>query len=107
MKIKISLILGIIAGLVIIVTGVLTALKITPGITAVGSEVLLGIWRVFAGILILTFAMMAKKFPLGNILVLLLGTFEVFVFFVEKDYTILTTGPFIAILAGIFGVLKR
>lgn len=105
--IKISLILGIIAGLILILTGILTALKITPPITAVGSEVLLGVWRVFAGVLMIIFAVIAKKHLFGNTLLLIIGAFEVFVFFIEKDYTLLIIGPFVAILAGILGMFKK
>ena len=106
-KLKLSLILGIIAGLIMILAGILTALKITPPITAVGAEIGLGIWRVIAGALILLFAFIAKKNPTGNFGVIILGIFEVIVFVVEKDYTILVAGPFIAILAGVLGLIKK
>lgn len=104
---KWSFILGAVAGLIIVLTGILTALKITPGIFAVGLEVPLGVWRMFAGGLIFIFALISKKQLQMNWVLILLGVFEVFVFFVEKDYTILTIGPFMAILAGILGLLKK
>ena len=104
---KISLILGIIAGFIMILAGILTALKITPPITAVGSEVLLGVWRVFAGVLMIIFAVIAKKHLFGNTLLIIIGAFEVLVFFIEKDYTLLIIGPFVAILAGILGIFKK
>ena len=104
---KIGVILGIIAGLLIIITGILTALKITPPITAAGSEVGLGIWRIFAGVLILIFSYIMKKQKMFAIIVLFLGAFEVLVFFVEKDYSLLLIAPFIAILAGILGLMRK
>lgn len=100
-RINVSLILGVIAGLLILLTGILTALKLTPPITAVGLEVSLGIWRIFAGILVGIFSVVMVKHKAGSSIVLLLGLFEVLVFFVEKDYSVLTVAPFIAILAGI------
>jgi len=104
---KLSFILGVVAGLIVLLTGILTALKITPGIFAVGLEVPLGVWRIFAGALIITFTFISKKQISLNWAIILLGVFEVFVFFIEKDYTILTIGPFLAILAGILGLVKR
>lgn len=102
-----SFILGVTAGLIIVLTGILTALKITPGIFAAGLEVPLGIWRIFAGTLIIIFAFISKKQIPMNWIIIVFGVFEVLVFFVEKDYTILTAGPFLAILAGILGLVKR
>ncbi len=104
---KLSLILGFIAGLIIILSGILTALKITPAITAVGLEVTLGIWRIFAGSLIIVFVFIARKQIMFNGVILLLGLFEILVFLVEQDYTILVSGSLLAILAGILGLVKK
>jgi len=104
---KLSFALGIFAGLVIILTGILTALKITPVIAAVGLEVVLGIWRVFAGIMILVFVFISRKNKIMNWIVIAFGVFEILVFLGERDYTILFVGPFIAILAGILGLMKK
>jgi len=104
---KLSLVLGIIAGLIIILTGVLTALKITPPITAVGLEVSLGLWRIFAGSMILVFIFISRKNKIMNWVVIGFGAFEVLVFLIERDYTILFAGSFIAILAGILGLMKK
>jgi len=106
-EIKLSLILGVIAGLLMILTGVLTALKITPPIAALGLEIGLGIWRVFAGLIIVIASVKANKYPSNNFIILALGLFEILVFFLEKDYSILTISPFIAILAGILGLFKK
>ena len=104
---KLSFALGIIAGLIIILTGVLTALKITPAIFAIGLEIALGIWRIFAGAMILVFAFISRKNLLFNWVLIFFGLFEILVFLIEKDYTILFAGPFIAILAGILGLMKK
>lgn len=108
---KLSFILGIVAGAIIILTGILTALKITPSIVLQGLEVGLGFWRIFAGSIILFlvfFVSREKDFAkTTNIIILFMGVFEVFVFYFEKDYSILIIGPFIAILAGILGIMKR
>ncbi|MCH7568009.1 MAG: hypothetical protein IIA87_01175 [Nanoarchaeota archaeon] len=104
---KIGLILGIIAGLLMILTGILTALEITPAIAAVGLEVGLGIWRIIAGVIVLIFSFIMAKHKTASFLVIILGAFEVVVFIVEKDYSILTAAPFIAILAGILGLVKK
>ena len=106
-KIKLSLIVGVIAGLLMILTGVLTALKITPPIAVLGLEIGLGIWRVFAGLIVLIASVNVNKYPSSSFIIIALGLFEILVFFVEKDYSILTTSPFIAILAGILGLLKK
>lgn len=104
---KIGVVLGVIAGILFIITGILTALKITPSITAEGLEVSLGIWRIFAGIVVIGSSLAMKKYKQAGIITLALGLFEVLVFFVEKDYSILTVSPFIAIFAGIFGLLRK
>ena len=106
-EIKLSLIVGVIAGLLIILTGVLTALKITPPIAALGLEIGLGIWRIFAGLIVLIASVKINKYPSSSFIIIALGLFEILVFFVEKDYSILTIAPFIAILAGILGILKK
>jgi len=106
-EIKLSLIVGVIAGLLMILTGVLTALKITPPIAVLGLEIGLGIWRVFAGLIVLIASVNINKYPSNSFIILALGLFEIFVFFVEKDYSILTISPFIAIIAGILGLLKK
>ena len=106
-EIKLSLIVGVIAGLLIILTGVLTALKITPPIAALGLEVGLGIWRIFAVLIVLIASIKINKYPPSSFIIIALGLFEILVFFVEKDYSILTISPFIAILAGILGILKK
>ena len=100
-------IIGMVAGALIILTGILTALKITPPIALIGLEIGLGIWRIFAGLIILTGAYLMPKNKLGAIIVLVMGFFEVFVFSVEKDYSLLTIAPFIAIFAGIIGIIKK
>jgi len=104
-EIKISLIVGVLAGLLMILTGVLTALKITPPIAVLGLEI--GLWRVFAGLIVLIASVKVNKYPSSSFIILALGLFEILVFFVEKDYSILTISPFIAILAGILGLLKK
>lgn len=104
---KIGIILGIIAGLIMIITGVLTALKITPPIAAVGQEIGLGIWRILAGLIVLGAAYVAQKNHKAHWAVIILGAFEIIVFAVEGDYSFWTAGPFIAILAGILGLLKK
>ncbi len=104
---KLGFVLGIIAGLIIILTGILTALKITPAIFAVGLEVALGIWRIFAGSLIIVFAYISRKNIMLNWVIVALGVFEIIVFMVEKDYTLLAIGPPIAILAGILGLIRK
>ena len=107
---KLSFIVGIIAGLIIVLTGILTALKLTPPITIQGLEIALGIWRIFAGIVILFFVFISRKEPfakLSNTIIIFMGLFEIFVFYFEKDYSILTIGPFIVILAGILGFMKK
>jgi len=107
---KLSFILGIIAGVIIIITGILTALKITPPIALQGLEVSLGIWRIFAGTIILFFVFISRKKPfakMANVIIIFMGLFEIFVFYFEKDYSLLTIGGFIAILAGILGLIKR
>ena len=106
---KLSFYLGILAGFIIILTGILTALKITPPITLQGLEIGLGIWRILAGtvIIILVFASQ-KIYPKSlNFGIIIMGLFEIFVFYVEKDYTILFAGPFIAILAGTLGLINK
>ena len=90
-----------------ILTGILTALKITPAIFAVGLEVTLGIWRIFAGSLIVVFVFMSRKNIRLNWIIIALGVFEIIVFLIEKDYTLLTIGPPIAILAGTLGLIKK
>lgn len=104
---KLSFIFGIIAGALIIITGILTALKITPAIFAVGLEVALGIWRIFAGSLIIIFTFISRKNIMLNWVIVALGLFEIIVFMVEKDYTLLAIGPPIAILAGILGLIRK
>jgi len=106
-KIQISVTLGAIAGLLIILTGILTALKITPSITAEGLEIGLGAWRVLAGTVIVGFSFFARKNISGHFVILIMGAFEVFVFFIEKDYTLLAIAPFLAILAGIIGIATK
>ena len=106
-KFTIASILGMTAGTLIILTGILTALKITPPIALTGLEIGLGIWRIFAGLIILIGAYLIPKNKLGAIIVIVMGFFEVFVFSVEKDYTLLTIAPFLAILAGIIGIVKK
>ena len=88
-------------------TGILTALKITPPIFAAGLEVALGIWRIFAGSLIIVFVFISRKNIMLNWVIVALGLFEIIVFLVEKDYTLLTIGPPIAILAGILGLIRK
>ena len=107
---KLSFIFGIIAGVIIIITGILTALKITPPIVLQGLEVALGGWRIFAGIVILFLVFISRKKPfakLANVIIIFMGLFEIFVFYFEKDYSLLIIGGFIAILAGILGLIKR
>lgn len=104
---KLSFIFGIIAGLIIVLSGILTALKITPQIAAVGLEVSLGIWRIFAGIMILVFVFISRKNRPMNWIVIAFGAFEILVYLIEKDYTVLFTAPFIAIISGIFGLIKK
>ena len=107
---KLSFILGIIAGAVIIITGILTALKITPPIVLQGLEVSLGIWRIFAGAIILFLVFISRKKDFAkpaNVIIIFMGFFEIFVFYFEKDYSVLIIGGFIAILAGILGLIKR
>jgi len=106
-ELRFSLILGIVAGLIMVVTGVLTAMQITPPIAATGAEVGLGIWRVLAGVLVLIFSFVMVKQRAMAAIVLVLGLFEILVFAVEKDYTLLIAGPIIAILAGILAFAKR
>jgi len=101
---KLSKILGLVGAVLIILTGVLTALKITPGIRLVGLEVWLGAWRVLAGTGILIFALLMDKTKLAKYAVLLIGCFEVFVFIFEGDYSILFVSPFVAIAAGILAL---
>ena len=106
---KLSFILGIISGIIIILSGILTALKLTPPITLQGLEIALGLWRIFAGGVILFFVFLSKKISLKKpmyIGIIVLGLFEIFVFYIEKDYSILISGAFIAVLAGIFGLLE-
>lgn len=100
---RLSFYFGIIAGLIIILTGMLTALKLTPPITLQGLEITLGIWRIFAGTVILGLVFISQKmYPkLMSSGIILMGLFEILVFYFEKDYSILFIGPFIAILAGI------
>ena len=107
MKISIAGTLSFIAGLLMILTGVLTALKITPEIAAQGAEVLLGIWRIIAGVAILLFAYIARKNRYYFTAVIILGLFEVLVFIVEKDYSLLTIAPVLAIIAGLVGIVKK
>ena len=76
---KLAVTLGLIAGLLMILAGILTALKITPPIAAVGQEIGLGIWRVFAGLIITGGAYIAIKNPKGYWAVIVLGIFEVIV----------------------------
>jgi len=106
MKIKISFILAIIAGLLMILTGFLTALKITPPIAAVGAEVGLGVWRVIAGVIVLSAAYIGIEKRIGNWGVIIMGIFEIIVFAVERDYNVLIIGPFIAIIAGALGMFE-
>jgi len=106
---KLGPVLGIISGIIIILSGILTALKITPPITAQGLEIGLGLWRIFAGGVILFFVFLSKKVSLKKSMyigILILGLFEIFVFYVEKDYSILMSGTFLAVLAGIIGLLE-
>mgnify|MGYP000120314283 CR=1 FL=1 len=106
---KLGFILGIIAGIIIILSGILTALKLTPPIALQGLEVALGIWRIFAGSVILVFVFLSKKISFEKLMyigIIILGLFEIFVFYFEKDYSILMSGAFIAVLAGIFGLLE-
>ena len=106
-KNNVAVVLGIIAGILIILTGILTALKITPSITAVGLELYLGLWRIFAGTIIVIFSIAMRKDRLYGIIPLALGIFEVFVFLFEKDYSILTVAPLIAIVSGIIGLFHK
>lgn len=106
-KFTIASILGIIAGAIIILTGILTALKITPPIALTGLEIGLGAWRIFAGLIILIAAYLMPKNKLGAMIVIVMGFFEIFVFTVEKDYSLLTIAPFLAIIAGIIGIIKK
>ena len=106
-KNNVAVVLGIIAGILIILTGILTALKITPPITAVGLELYLGLWRIFAGTIIVIFSITMRKDRLYGIIPLALGIFEVFVFLFEKDYSILTIAPLIAIVSGIIGLFHK
>ena len=106
---KLGPIIGIISGIIIILSGILTALKITPSITAQGLEIALGLWRIFAGGVILFFVFLSKKNSLKTLMyigIIFLGLFEIFVFYVEKDYSILISGAFLAVLAGILGLLE-
>ena len=107
---KLGPVLGIISGIIIILSGILTALKITPPIALQGLEVALGSWRIFAGIVILFLVFISRKKPfvkLANIIIIFMGLFEIFVFYFEKDYSLLTIGPFIVILAGILVLIKK
>ena len=107
---KLGFILGIIAGIIIILSGILTALKFTPTIAAQGLEVVLGIWRIFAGSVILFFVFLSKKISLEKSMylgIIILGLFEIFVFYVEKDYSIIMSGAFIAVFAGILGLIDK
>lgn len=106
-KFNIRAILGIIAGFLIILTGILTALKITPPIATTGAEITLGLWRILAGTIILISSFYISKYRKTNLIILFFGAFEVLVFIVEKDYSLLTLAPFIAILAGILGLIKK
>jgi len=106
-KRNVAIFLGIIAGVLIILTGILTALKITPPITATGSEVLLGLWRIIAGVVIVIFSILVVKNKFYGIAPIIFGAFEILVFFVEKDYTILVIAPFIAILSGIISLFHK
>lgn len=106
---KWGFILGIISGIIIILSGILTALKLTPPITLQGLEIALGLWRIFAGGVILFFVFLSKKNSLKTLMylgIIVLGLFEIFVFYVEKDYSILISGAFLAVLAGILGLLE-
>ena len=103
---KLGFALGVFAGLLFILTGVLTALKITPEIAAVGLEVSLGIWRILAGTAILIFTFLSVKKKEMSWGIIGFGVFEIFVYVVEQDYSILTISPFIAIISG-FLMLKR
>ena len=107
---ELGFILGSIAGIIIIFSGILTALKVTPTITVQGLEVALGVWRIFAGSAILFFVFLSKKISLEKLMyagILVLGLFEILVFYFEKDYSILMSGAFIAVLAGILGLIKE
>ena len=77
---NVAVFFGIIAGMLIILTGILTALKITPPITAVGLELYLGLWRIFAGTIVVIFSIAMGKDRLYGIIPLALGVFEIFVF---------------------------
>ena len=100
-------IIGMVAGALIILTGILTALKITPPIALTGLEIGLGIWRIFAGTIIVIFSIAMRKDRLYGFIPLALGIFEVFVFLFEKDYSILTVAPLIAIVSGIIGLFHK
>ena len=104
---KYSVIIGVIAGIIMILAGVLTALQITPEITAKGLELELGIWRVLAGIIVLGSSFYILKNKLASWVIIFFAVFEIFVFFIEKDYTLLVLGPLIAILAGILGLFNK
>ena len=106
-KNNIAVVLGIIGGGLIILTGVLTALKITPPITAAGLELYLGLWRIFAGTVIIIFSIAMRKDRLYGIIPLTLGIFEIFVFLFEKDYSILTIAPLMAVLSGIISLFHK
>jgi len=103
-------VLGLISGALIVVSGILTALGISPPLSshiwqftpaiAFG----LGTWRIFGGALIFLGVFLSKTTKIGYGFVLLLGLFELFVTAVEGDWTILSSGAVLAVVAGAWGL---
>jgi len=98
--------LGILAGITLIFSGVLTTMEITPRLED-GAGVAIGLWRVFAGSLVLFFSFYITTNRTGGLVVALIGIFEIFVLLFVRDFSAFSTAPLIAVLAGTIELLKK
>ncbi len=102
-------------GVIIGVTGLLTLNHSLP--VAVGhtqdQEAFLGVWRLFAGCVVLVGALLQTRWRvLGAVLTLLFGLFEIFVNVVSRDvlqwpFTALASGALLAAAGGAWALLAK
>ncbi len=102
-------------GMLIVVTGLLTLSHTLPhaaGHTA-DQEAILGVWRLFAGCVVLLGALLQTRWRVvGGSLTLVFGLFEIFVNVVSRDvvqwpFTGLALGAVLATLGGAWALLAR
>lgn len=102
-------------GVIVVVTGFLTlnhALPVAVGHTQ-DQEAFLGVWRLFAGCVVLIGALLQTRWRvLGAVLTLLFGLFEIFVNVVSRDviqwpFTGLASGALLAAIGGGVGAARQ